>query len=39
MNYGGGIFGDIGSAIGKSAYYVASKIIDPMSDLKYGEIH
>lgn len=36
---GKGLFGDILSTIGKSAYYVGSKIIDPFNDLSYGEIH
>lgn len=36
---GKGIFGDILGTIGKSAYYVGAKLIDPFNDLKYGEIH
>lgn len=36
---GKGFIGDALSTIGKSAYYVAAKIIDPMNDLRYGEIH
>ena len=36
---GKGIIGDTLGTIGKSAYYVAAKIIDPSNDLRYGEIH
>jgi len=36
---GKGFIGDVLSNLGKTAYYVGSKIIDPKNNLSFNELH